>query len=72
MKILFLGEQSPCLLQGCYVTNVSPAQIYKFQMKVACLSTQAIFHQADREPPEGNTLLISLCSGRPWVGEGTL
>lgn len=56
-KTLFLGEQPPCLFQGCYVTNVFPAQIYKFQMKVVCLSTQIIFHWMDREPPKGNTLL---------------
>lgn len=63
MKILFLGEQPPCLLQGCHVTNVSPAQIYKFQMKVVCLSTQIIFHQVDGETPKSNNLLSSSLLG---------
>lgn len=64
----FLGEQPPCLFQGRYVTNVSPAQIYEFQMKVACLSTQVVeFHRVDHEPPKGNALLSTLGSGRAWA-----
>ena len=67
MKTFFLGEQPPCLFQGRYVTNVYPAQIYEFQMKVACLSAQVIFHRVDHEPPKGNTLLSTLGSGRAWA-----
>lgn len=49
------------------MTNVFPAQIYMFQIKVVCLSTQTIFHQADPEIPKGNNLR-STCEFRTRQG----
>jgi hypothetical protein len=46
--------------------------MYKFQMKVVSLSTQAIFHQADLEPPRA-TLHLALCpQDVPESGTGAL
>lgn len=49
------------------MANVFPAQIYMFQIKVVCLSTQTIFHQVDPETPKGSNL-PSTCEFRKHQG----
>lgn len=67
IKILFLGEQPPCLSQGCYVTNVSPAQIYKFQMKATVFQHKPSFSRSIVRLPRATLYLTLLCSGHSWA-----
>lgn len=68
-KIRFLGEQPLCLLQGCYVTNVSPAQMYKFQMRWFIFHHESSFTRLPTSLPRAAHYLVLLCSGRAWALE---